>query len=134
VRLIFVDSSAFIALKDSSDRDHTSANSTFLSLIQEGVKFITSNFVFDETYTFLRRKAGWEVATGFGEFLQKSNIIQYLRITEEMENSAWEIAVRYKDKYFSFTDCVSFAVMKKLDINEAFTFDEHFKQFGFTVV
>ena len=33
---------------------------------------------------------------------------------------------------FSFTDCVSFVVMWMRGIKEAFAFDEHFNQMGFT--
>lgn len=35
------------------------------------------------------------------------------------------------DKDFSFTDCTSFIVMELLRINEAFSFDKHFDQYGF---
>src|SRR2546426_9584278 len=34
---------------------------------------------------------------------------------------------------WSFTDCSSFALMKQLSISEAFAFDAHFKEAGFTV-
>lgn len=33
-------------------------------------------------------------------------------------------------KEFSFTDCTTFAVMERLKIPAAFTFDEHFRQYG----
>jgi predicted nucleic acid-binding protein len=33
-----------------------------------------------------------------------------------------------------FVDCVSYAVMKRLGISEAYALDEHFKQFGFAAV
>ena len=35
------------------------------------------------------------------------------------------------NKEWSFTDCVSFAVMRELLIRDAFTPDRHFKQTGF---
>jgi predicted nucleic acid-binding protein len=35
------------------------------------------------------------------------------------------------DKDFSFTDCTSFVLMKKLRIEKAFAFDDHFVQTGF---
>ncbi len=38
------------------------------------------------------------------------------------------------DKNFSYVDCTSFAVMKKLGILHSFTDDSHFEQFGFQIV
>jgi len=52
-------------------------------------------------------------------------------VDEEIQSKAWEIAIKYRDKDFSFTDCASFAVMEMLDIREAFAFDKHFEQYGF---
>jgi predicted nucleic acid-binding protein len=40
---------------------------------------------------------------------------------------------QYDDKDFSLTDALSFAVMDRLEISEAFTFDHHFRQYGFRV-
>jgi len=39
---------------------------------------------------------------------------------------------KHGDKQWSFTDCVSFAVMRELRIRDAFTTDHHFRQAGFT--
>jgi hypothetical protein len=38
------------------------------------------------------------------------------------------------DKQWSLTDCISFVVMKDLDITEALTGDRHFQQAGFTAL
>ncbi len=37
---------------------------------------------------------------------------------------------RYDDKNFSFTDYISFALMKRLNLEAALAFDEHFTKFG----
>jgi|LGVF01.1.fsa_nt_gb hypothetical protein len=42
--------------------------------------------------------------------------------------------VQYCDKNFGFTDCTSFALMKRIVITEVFAFDEHFKQYGSFIV
>ncbi len=39
-----------------------------------------------------------------------------------------------KDKDWSLTDCISFAVMKQRDITEALTHDHHFEQAGFRIL
>ena len=38
------------------------------------------------------------------------------------------------DKDWSLTDCISFVVMRKMDITEALTGDRHFEQAGFTAL
>ncbi len=40
---------------------------------------------------------------------------------------------KYDDKDLSFTDCTSFALMKRLKVQTAFTFDGHFQQVGFMI-
>ncbi len=41
---------------------------------------------------------------------------------------------QYDDKDFSLTDATSFAVMERIRVPYAFTFDRHFAQYGFTVL
>ncbi len=40
-----------------------------------------------------------------------------------MRDAAWQLFVRYHDHVFSFTDCTSFALMRAMSLEEAFTFD-----------
>ena len=49
-----------------------------------------------------------------------------------VDTSAWDAFQKYNvDKLWSFTDCTSYAVMKRLNISEVFAFDHHFEQMGF---
>ena len=41
---------------------------------------------------------------------------------------------KYADQDVSYTDCVSFAIMHRLRIRTAFTFDRHFRLAGFDVL
>jgi hypothetical protein len=50
------------------------------------------------------------------------------------EERAREVSYQYDDKDFSMTDAISFAVMERLRITQALTFDRHFAQYGFTVL
>jgi predicted nucleic acid-binding protein len=54
-----------------------------------------------------------------------------VHVGEEDFRAGLEWFDRYDDKDFSFTDCVSFAVMRRLKLKVALTFDQHFKQAGF---
>lgn len=57
-----------------------------------------------------------------------------IRVRAADEERAKQILGHYADKDFSFTDAISFAVMERLGISRAFTFDRDFAQYGFTIV
>lgn len=66
------------------------------------------------------------------EYIEKlRNTAEIERVSEEDENHAWQIILRYQDKHFSYVDATSFAVMERLGIRDAFSFDEHFEQYSF---
>lgn len=131
---VFVDTSAFIALLDPRDDCHAQAVHLEQSLSSRAVRLVTTNFVLDETYTGLRGKIQHGAILRFRDSVRQSRRLSVIRITEALEDQAWEIFAHYHDKDFSFTDCTSFAVMRQLGITTAFAFDEHFEQFGFTRV
>ena len=64
--------------------------------------------------------------------LKNNGLLHVIQITEEIEDSALLIFERFnKDKFWSFTDCTSKAIMEMFDINEGFSFDKNFEQMGF---
>jgi len=136
-KLIFVDTWAWYAMSDRNDKDHQKANELNRKLVPEGYRYVTSNFVFSETYTLiLIRSKSHRAAISFGEKLKqltKLGAINYIRITEDLENEAWDVAKKYDDKDFSYVDCTSFAIMNEYGISRAFTDDDHFTQFGFQI-
>jgi len=50
---------------------------------------------------------------------------------EDIEAEAEGILVKYSDQDFSYTDAVSFIIMKQQKIKRAFCFDKHFVTAGF---
>ena len=95
---IFVDSSAFIALEAQDDQYHAVARRYQMSLVSQPVRFVTTNFVLDETYTWLRRRASHAQAVAFGDNIRQSARLIVHRITADQEAAAWDIFVRYEDK------------------------------------
>jgi len=124
---IFVDTSAWYAFVDKSDRDHASAVELAKKLNQP---LITGNYIFDETLTLLKVRLGANVAINFGQKLWNQEVATLIRVSEKDETRAWELFIHYEDKGFSFTDCTSFALMERLEIKTVFAFDEHFLQYG----
>ncbi|BCB96064.1 DNA-binding protein [Dissulfurispira thermophila] len=131
MKRLFVDTGAWYALVDKNDPDHKEA----LSFIKNNkIPLLTTNFIFDETITLLRSRLGWSVAKEFGQRLKDSRFVSLISVEDEDEEKAWEIFLKYKDKDFSYTDCTSFAVMKRLKIDFAFTFDSHFQTMKFNAM
>jgi len=128
LRRIFVDTSFFYAHAYADDPHHREAVKFLKS---SPAPLVTTNFVFDELVTILRYNFGHRVAVLYGESLRKSRLVTIVRVTPEDEDSAWEIFSRFSDQKFSFTDCTSFALMRRLGITEAATFDIHFDVAGF---
>ena len=58
--------------------------------------------------------------------LLASQVIQIVRTDETLEQAALNLYARLNNGRVSFTDCVSFAIMRALDIPVAFAFDRHF--------
>ncbi|HJR19564.1 MAG TPA: PIN domain-containing protein [Actinomycetota bacterium] len=130
MRSVLVDSSAFLSLEDPAERSHGRTRGAFVDLIAEGARLMTTNFVFDESYTLLLTRLGRDRAVGWGASLLASELIQILRVDEDHEARAWEIILSFADKEFSFTDATTFAVAESLEIREALSLDRHFRQYG----
>lgn len=130
MKSVFVDTSGFVAVQDTNDNNHPTAIEYWRQLAGEAVAIYTSNYIFDETYTVLLKRVGRAAAIDFGSAVLASNTIQMVYVNEALHELAWEIARKYAEKGFSFTDCTSFAIINDLAINQAFSYDSHFKQFG----
>jgi predicted nucleic acid-binding protein len=128
---IFVDTSAWIALVDKDDSHHKEAASSYPSLLKNHRNLITSNFVIAETYIIILNELGHKLAIDFLEKLKASPRILKIYSNEDIEAEAEPILVKYSDQDFSYTDAVSFVIMKRQKIRKAFSFDKHFVIAGF---
>ena len=119
MRSVFVDTSAFVALRNASEA--------------EGATLFTSNYVFAETYTALLVRVGRGEAIEWGRRFRASGAIELVRLEREVEEDAWEILERHGDKRWSYVDATSFALIERDGGNEAFSFDADFGQRGLRV-
>ncbi len=132
---IFVDTWAWCALANRRDTAHQEAQKLNKKLVEESYHYVTANFVLSESYTLIRSRIGYNGAIEFGnkiQNLEERGSLEAVRIDKELEQAAGKLFVKYDDiKDLSFTDCISFAVMNVLSIDEAFTGDAHFYHVGF---
>ena len=126
---MFVDTGAWYAVADGSDRHHAEAKRFYLEQAPQG-RFVTTDLVVSETWTLIVAHLGRPAALTFWNTL-RSTRTAILTIDPVDLEAAWHIVHAFADQDFSFTDCVSFAVMERLGIDEAFAFDAHFLIYRF---
>ena len=95
---------------------------------------LTTDYVIDELLTLLKTRGEYLRAQEVGEGLIDEAYCDIFRNTQDDLRQAWAVYSRFRDKDWSFTDCVSRVVMERLGITTAFAFDEHFRQFGTVTV
>jgi predicted nucleic acid-binding protein len=127
---LFVDTSAYFALYSADDEHHARAVST--AATARG-RLLTTNYTIAETHALFLRRLGRSAGVLFLEEADRSNIV-IERVSAEDELRAREIIYGHADKDYSLTDATSFAVMERLGITTAFTFDRHFARHGFAVL
>lgn len=126
-RTVFVDTSALAALINRHDQHHSEAVAIHTRLVQQKMSGVISNFVLAETHALLIVRVGSQIAR---EWLIDFDMPIY-RITPEDEEKAVQIIRQYKESSFSYCDACSFGLMERLELQYAFAFDSHFREYGF---
>ena len=128
---VFVDTGAWYALVDQADADHEAARGWFEA---NRPPLVTTDYALHETIALLRVELGHAPAATFGEQLRGSRLARLVTVRPDDHEAAWAIFKKCDDQVLSFTDCRSFAVMKRLGLRRAFTVDSDFRTMGFVKV
>src|ERR1017187_5410831 len=129
--MTFIDTGAFLARYLRNDQHHKAATVLWNKIRVTRERCITSNFVLDETFTLLARRASYAFAAEKARIIYASSALEILRPESLTELAALNWFEKFADQEVSFTDCVSFALMREADIRQAFSFDAHFERAGF---
>jgi predicted nucleic acid-binding protein len=123
---LFVDTSVWYAAADSSDLSNIRAK----ALLANGEPLVTTDHVLVETWTLLRYRIHRHAAERFWEGVRNGTAAIEPVGSADIE-AAWQIGLAYRDQDFSLVDRTSFAVMRRLGIERAASFDDHFAVFRF---
>lgn len=126
---MLVDTGAWYAIADRSDRHHDRARQFYLEEAPKG-RLITTDLIVAESWSLTAAHLGRRAAVTFWETLRVARI-PILPLDGVDLESAWRIMQAFPDQTFSFTDCTSFALMERIDVHEAFAFDSHFLVYRF---
>ena len=129
--MIYIDTGAFLGRYLEKDQYHKKALKKWKQVEELKHKCVTSNFVLDETFTLLGRWGNYKYAAERANLIYSSQVIDILRPDHNDELAAIEMFRKFSDQKISYTDCISFVLMKKMKIKQAFSFDRHFVAAGF---
>ena len=124
--LTFVDTGAWYARIVPRDPHHGAIVGWIRS---SPATLITSDYVIDETLTLLRSRGEQQRGILLGRQFFDLAAYSIHPIDEVDLRRAWQLYRQVPNSGWSFTDCTSRAVIERLHIKHALSFDEHFRQF-----
>lgn len=125
---LFVDTSALYALMDRDDFNHERARRFWIELSPDE-PLLTHNYVLVETSALVQRRLGIEALQTLLDELTLP--ISTVFVDRVMHDAAVSGVLNARVRHVSLVDVVSFEVMRRAGVRAAFTFDDHFAQFGF---
>lgn len=123
---LFVDTSAWYAAADADDRSNRRAR----EILSAGERLVTTDHVLVESWLLLRHRLGRRAAERFWNGLRQGAATVETVGVADLE-IAWEIGVTFPDQDFSLVDRTCFAVMQRLGIGRAASFDADFTIYRF---
>ncbi|NVM22933.1 MAG: PIN domain-containing protein [Desulfobacterales bacterium] len=129
--IVFADTSALFALLVRDDLMHIRAKENFASLAKTGVQLLTSSYILVETLALLQRRIGLAPVHDFNAKILP--LLEIVWVDAEWHGRAIQRLLTQNNRNLSLVDCLSFEIMEAREITEAFTFDRHFADNGFTI-
>jgi predicted nucleic acid-binding protein len=136
VRVVYVDTGAWIALLWRRDRAHRRMATHFLALREAGDLLVTSEPAIGETATRLRYDAGLSATLAFHGRLEQALAGGDLRIRDtdaELRRAAFAILERHGDLLLSYADAVGAAVAREVGAKSVLGLDHDFRILGFAL-
>jgi predicted nucleic acid-binding protein len=129
-RELFVDTSGFYALLIQRDPKHQAAGRILRRAAADKRRLVTTDYVLDETATLLKARGEGRLALELFERVFASTACRVTWTDESRFTAVRAYFLKHADQAWSFTDCVSFCVMRELRLSDALTTDRHFELAG----
>ena len=128
--MIFLDTSAVIALADTADENHSEAVAALDEATAQGLGVLTHNYVLVESAALLQSRIGLRSALAFLSDAEKFTIHW---VTPRDHADAVTLLAERNRRGLSLVDCMSFTVMRKYGVIAALAYDADFETEGFEV-
>jgi uncharacterized protein len=130
---LFVDSSAWIALRSLRDQHHADADRLFRDAVARRIPLVTTSLVLAETHRLTLFRAGVQPARRFLELVDASPgvTVHFPGAADHAAARRW--LERLGSRPVTYTDAMSFAVMEAIACRHVLGFDQDFAAAGFTL-
>jgi hypothetical protein len=129
---VFLDTVGLLALWDRSDQWHTDAEIAWEQLKNRKRSVLTTSFILLECGNAAARRPYRQVVNLLRNQLDAGGAL--IHPTEADWSQAWEAYRNDENAGAGIVDQVSFCVMRRLKLTEAFTNDRHFVAAGFAIL
>jgi predicted nucleic acid-binding protein len=129
---VFADTSALLALLNDKDEHHAAAAHAFRKLQSRRSLLLTTSSVLVETYALLGRRLGVDAVRAFRTDF--APLLDVVWVDATLHEAGLDRLLKHRRRQLSLVDAVSFEVMTRRGLGEAFAFDPHFEQEGFALV
>ena len=128
---LLADTSALLALLFRTDEHHAAA----VRFVKQHphARFVMTELILSEIVTRVRARTNAAQAADAGRSLLAGRRYEVLFADASLVSSGLARMEQFGDKHLSFTDCVSFELMDRLGIEQAFAFDSDFRDCGYTM-
>jgi predicted nucleic acid-binding protein len=118
---VFIDTSVWFAAANIRDRHNARAKKVLTSI----TGLVLTDHVLVETWGLINNKLHRDAAEQFWKRI-RAGIAALEKVTPADLEAAWAIGETFADQQFSIVDRTSFAVMERLGLTEAASFDYDF--------
>ena len=130
---VYIDTSAFYAIVDTTDANHRPAVQVWQSLLRDGEALVTSLYVVTETVALLHHRFGTDVVSRFVQ--DDLPVVSVHWIDQATHSAALGAMLATPGRSGpSLTDCASFEIIRGSRIDRVFAYDRHFRSRGFDLV
>jgi predicted nucleic acid-binding protein len=130
-KVVFLDTSGWIALVNARDALHQAANVVWRRLGEQHCRIVFTDWIVAESGNSLSRGMLRQGFLNSFDVLRRDPAVTILPIGDARLEEARRLFASRPDKEWGLVDCASFVAMWAEGIREAFTADEHFEQAGF---
>jgi predicted nucleic acid-binding protein len=135
---VFVDASAWVAITNRTDRNHSGAVQILRRLLGSSTRLITTTWTSYEALTIVKSRLGFSQAERLWDRIQSRTVVDFVLVDEDVERDAVDLFWKFKDKTWGVVDCANLVVMNSVGCRQAFAYDRHFveasRQFGFALI